>query len=68
MPPHVVQEILGHTSIETLAVYSVPRMEEIIEHYRAVFDPEKQARMHERVPAAGYDPADLATVFGGQWQ
>jgi site-specific recombinase XerD len=66
MPPHLVQDILGHASLETMAVYSVPRIEEIIEHHRAIFGSQsRQPKLN--TPADGYDAADLATVFGGEW-
>lgn len=39
MAPHHVQEILGHASLETLTVYSKPRIEDVIAAHRAVLTP-----------------------------
>ncbi|HEX8510325.1 MAG TPA: tyrosine-type recombinase/integrase [Propionibacteriaceae bacterium] len=62
MPMHEVQEILGHASLATMAVYSKPRLEEVVAHHRAVFD-----RAYADVAESGqvdYDTDALATVFG----
>lgn len=61
MPPHEVQEILGHASLTTLAVYSRPRLEDVVAHHRAVFDRPTPA---STTPAPAYDQNALATVFG----
>ena len=59
---HEVQELLGHASLTTLAVYSKPRIEDVVAHHRKVFD---RVAADEASPArTEYDPAALNTVFG----
>lgn len=57
-----VQVVLGHADLRTTSRYTVPRTEELCERLR---------EFYARPPApvrrfsAGYDPTDVAVVFGG---
>jgi len=62
MPMHEVQEILGHATLNTLTVYSKPRLEEVVAAHRDVF--EHRADQGAGPTPEGYDPAALATVLG----
>jgi integrase len=56
-----VQVVLGHADLRTTSRYTVPRMEELFDRLNEFYArPPVQAR-----PAVGYDPEDLAVVFGG---
>lgn len=57
---HEVQELLGHASLNTLTVYSKPRLEEIVAHHRAVFD----RASADPARSESYDADALATVLG----
>jgi hypothetical protein len=59
---HEVQDLLGHASLDTLAVYSKPRLEDVVAHHRAVFGP--SVDREEQGGLAGYDPGALSTVLG----
>jgi site-specific recombinase XerD len=59
VPLHEVQQLLGHASLTTTSIYSVPRVEEIVAHHRAAF-----GRPQPATAAAGYDSDDLTAVFG----
>jgi len=63
MAPHHVQEILGHASLETLNVYSKPRVEDIIAAHRAMLVPPAA----EAAPAEAlrYAQEDLDILWGG---
>lgn len=63
VPMHEVQDLLGHASLDTLAVYSKPRLEDVVAHHRAVFGP--RVDQEEQGGLAGYDPGALSTVMGG---
>jgi integrase/recombinase XerC len=62
VPMHEVQDLLGHASLDTLAVYSKPRLEDVVAHHRAVFGP--AVGREEQDGLAGYDPGALSTVLG----
>lgn len=62
VPMHEVQELLGHASLQTLTVYSKPRLEEVVAHHRAVFGPTAQ-KADDPAPML-YDSDALATVLG----
>lgn len=66
VPAHEVQELLGHASLDTLSVYSKPRLEQVVSHHRAVFDRQSAGSPAQAPTAAtpAYDPAALATVLG----
>jgi integrase len=57
-----VQVVLGHRDVRTTGRYTAPRVEELCDRLQ---------EFHARPPApprrlaAGYDPADVAVVFGG---
>jgi integrase len=56
-----VQVVLGHADLRTTSRYTVPRVEELFDRLSEFYArPPVQAR-----PAVGYDPEDLAVVFGG---
>lgn len=56
-----VQVVLGHADLRTTSRYTVPRVEELVDKLQEFYTrPPVPAR-----PAAGYDPEDLAVVFGG---
>jgi hypothetical protein len=56
-----VQDLLGHASLDTLAVYSKPRLEDVVAHHRAVFGP--FADREQEGALAEYDPVALSTVL-----
>lgn len=64
MAPHHVQEILGHASLETLTIYSKPRIEDVLAAHRAILTPPPS----ESTPAATlrYAEEDLEILWGQQ--
>jgi len=56
-----IQAVMRHAHISTTQQYMPPRLDDLIDklqaHYRRPTPPP--------TPAPGYDPADIATVFGG---
>lgn len=62
-PERTVQEILGHATLETLDVYTVPRLDDMVAAVRATRD-----RATDPTPAATplpYDADDMDILFGG---
>ncbi|MCK8476471.1 tyrosine-type recombinase/integrase [Microbacterium aurugineum] len=60
--PRVVQEILGHATLKTLEVYTVPRLDEMIAAVRATRD---RDNVPAREPAAlDYNTEDMSVLFG----
>jgi hypothetical protein len=57
-----VQTVLGHRDVRTTSRYTEPRLDELCDRLQ---------EFHNRPPAPaprfapGYDPDDLAAVFGG---
>lgn len=62
MELHEVQELLGHIRLATTTIYTKPRLEDVIEHHRAALS---RRPAGETVIAAGYDEADMQSVFEG---
>lgn len=64
MPPVFVQKILGHRNLSTLDVYSRPSRDDVVaaglRHAERLRDQKTSA-----VPAPGYDPVSLETLFAG---
>jgi integrase/recombinase XerC len=62
MAPHHVQEILGHASLETLTVYSKPRIEDVLAAHRAILTPAPS----DATPAEAlrYAKEDLEILWG----
>lgn len=61
-----VQEILGHASITTTAIYLVDDQDNVIRRVREHLNRADSRERDPHVPVAdGYDPADLETLFGG---
>lgn len=58
--PHVVQEILGHASLQTMSVYTAPRLDEMVAAVRALAAP----RIERVTFEPSYDAAELAVLFG----
>lgn len=58
-PPRTVQEILGHSSLATLEVYTVPRLDEMIAAVRTKAEPSSST-----VTSLLYDDVDMAVLFG----
>jgi integrase len=56
-----IQAVMRHAQLSTTQRYMPPRMDELIDKLQAHY----QRPALAPVPAPGYDPADLATVFGG---
>lgn len=59
-PHRVVQEILGHSSAQTLSVYTAPRLDEMVAAVRALSAPRRESVTFDPI----YDPADLEVLFG----
>jgi integrase len=57
-----VQVVLGHADLRTTSRYTVPRAEELCERLQEFYA--RPPTPPRRFPI-GYDPADVATVFGG---
>ena len=64
VPMHEVQELLGHASLNTLTVYSKPRLEEVVAHHRAAFGPASATGNAPGPSTIDYNADDLNTVFG----
>ncbi|GIU56882.1 tyrosine-type recombinase/integrase [Arthrobacter sp. NicSoilC12] len=62
MMPHHVQEILGHASLETLTVYSKPRIEDVLAAHRAILTP--PASDATPAQALRYAQEDLEILWG----
>lgn len=56
-----IQAVMRHAQLSTTQQYMTPRLEELIGKLQAHY----QRPAPPPVPAPGYDPADLAAVFGG---
>jgi integrase len=56
-----VQAVMRHAQLSTTQQYMTPRLEELIGKLQAHY----QRPVSPPVPAPGYDPGDLAVVFGG---
>jgi integrase len=56
-----IQAVMRHAQLATTQQYMTPRLEELIGKLQAHY----QCPAPPPVPASGYDPADLAAVFGG---
>jgi integrase len=57
-----VQVVLGHADLRTTSRYTLPRVEELCARMQEFYaSPPAPARRY----APGYDPADIAAVFGG---
>lgn len=56
-----IQAVMRHAQLSTTQQYMTPRLEELIGKLQAHY----QRPAPSPVPAPGYDPGDLATVFGG---
>jgi hypothetical protein len=63
---HEVQELLGHQSLTTTTVYAVPRMEEVIEHYRAHLSSRTSSAADSSPAGQPYDPDELRVLWGNQ--
>lgn len=64
MPPHHVQEILGHASLATLSVYSKPRIEDVLATHRSVLTPAPSDATLGETPL--YAKEDLDIIWGPQ--
>jgi hypothetical protein len=56
-----VQAVMRHAHLSTTQQYMTPRLEELVGKLQAHFT----RPLPPPVPAPGYDPDDLAAVFGG---
>lgn len=56
-----LQEILGHQSLLTTAIYTKPRPDDVIAHHRAIFGPRG---VTDEGPKTVYNEDDLKTLFG----
>ncbi|MFD0972997.1 tyrosine-type recombinase/integrase [Plantactinospora endophytica] len=56
-----IQTVMRHAQLSTTQRYMPPRLDDLIDKMQAHY----QRPVPPPVPAPGYDPADLATVFGG---
>jgi hypothetical protein len=56
-----IQTVMRHAQLSTTQRYMTPRLDELIGKLQAHY----QRPAPPLVPASGYDPDDLATVFGG---
>jgi integrase len=73
MPLTEIRDILGHASVTTTQIHTVPRREDVIAHARAHFarrDAATAANTSLAAPQPGvrldYDSADLDELFGGE--
>jgi integrase len=73
MPLTEIRDILGHASVTTTQIYTVPRREDVIAHAQAHFARREAAAEVDRSQAAtqpmvrlDYDSADLDELFGGE--
>jgi integrase/recombinase XerC len=63
---HEVQQLLGHQSLTTTTVYAVPRMEEVIEHYRAHLSSRTSPAADSSPAGQPYNPDELRVLWGNQ--
>lgn len=61
--PRLVQEVLGHATLDTLAVYSVPRLEDMIAAVRSTAA-RSDPVLARPSAAPAYDPSDMGILFG----
>ncbi|MEV4112447.1 tyrosine-type recombinase/integrase [Nonomuraea sp. NPDC049695] len=65
MPITDVQWILGHASLSTTQLYTLPGQDEVIAHAVAHYDRRRQqAPVSVTPPAAGYNPRSLDILYG----
>lgn len=62
-PPRTVQEVLGHATLETLEVYTVPRLDDMVAAVRATRD--RTPEITSAVKPLPYDTDDMDILFGG---
>jgi integrase len=72
MPLTEIRDILGHASVTTTQIYTVPRREDVIAHAQVHFARRDAATAVDRSQAAqplarlDYDNADLDELFGSE--
>jgi integrase len=65
LPLTDVQWILGHASLSTTQLYTLPSQDEVIAHALAHHDRRsQQASASAAPPAAGYNPRSIDILFG----
>jgi site-specific recombinase XerD len=68
MPLTDIQQILGHASLSTTQIYTIPAAEDVIANALAYHRRQAEERPTADVapPSSGYNPDSLKTLFGGR--